>query len=75
MIAPLTETATIDDRTTEPMPAVHADSPEMCGICGNPATPLVYCQKCKRPLCAKHIEIAVIGGNGRVTCPEHKGGE
>jgi hypothetical protein len=69
--------AIIDNRTTEPMPVVRIDSPELCGVdgCDKPATPLVYCQSCKRPLCRQHIEIGVANGAGRVTCPAHKGGE
>jgi hypothetical protein len=73
MIELLTKPAPIDDRTTEPMPAVHADSPELCGVdgCWSVAQPMVYCQSCKRPLCREHSHF----GARWIGCPEHKGGE
>lgn len=65
---------TIYDTEPELVALAHGDSGR-CGVegCGNPATPLVYCQDCQRPLCAKHIEVDVVDGTRRVTCPEHKG--
>ena len=64
-----------EEPRTEPLPAADASIPEMCGVCGKPATPLVYCMACKRPLCVRHTKIDVIKSEGWVSCPAHMEGK
>lgn len=77
MIESLTEPAPVrTEHDTEPMAAVRANSPELCGVegCWRAASPLVYCQVCKRPLCRAHTDFDVENGASRVICPEHAKG-
>jgi hypothetical protein len=66
--------ALADEPRTEPLAEASASIPEICGVCGKPATPLVYCMACKRPLCVAHTKIDVIKSEGWVSCPAHTGG-
>ena len=76
MIEPLTEPAPANEHATDPiLPAVKVVSPELCGICGKPAEPRIYCHLCHTPLCMKHIEMVMASRGVATACPEHKGGE
>lgn len=72
----ITEELASTEKATEPrLPRVGYG--DRCGVegCGNNATPYVFCQVCRAPICAGHTHFDFIRGRAVVLCPACKGEE